>query len=410
MANKVLIFLIFLFLAGVVSAADFEINFLRDNYAAKDSVQVLVLNNLTLVNDIGFGNVKLYRDERIPLSLNLYKIDDGYFIFFDLPGLEKGDYSFIIGDLSYVEGGVLKKGNFTKNLTVESLNYSLSVFPMFLSLDLDYWERPRLSLRLRNNLDDVNVSINGNDFIKPRVSEIKLKRNEEYLLLVDIDQNAIEGFDAKGDLVIDYGYVYKIPIYVHKRLKGRLVENITIVKEDVVVIKEGLRFVAQVDAVNRSINESTMLEGALSFKNFADVTLHNLRFNLTNDLGNVVRMEYNGLDFIDPGEERYVVLFVNEDTNIDRDYNGRLVITTKEGVSAEFPIYLHFKESVKEVKIEEEPVINYSDILPERKEEESNLVLYIVIVVFIGLLIVAASYFYRKGKGEKKRFEDLFRV
>lgn len=408
MVNRILVCVFFLFIIGAVSAAEFNIDFLRDSYGGRDSVQVMILNNLTLINDIGLSNIKLYDEDKIPLSLNLYKIEGGYFVFFDLPGLVNGSYNFVIEDLSYTEDNVLKKESFSKDLVVDDLNYSLGVYPMFVDLSLDYWEKPRLNFKLKNYFNDVNVTITGNEFIKPRLNDIKLKTNEEYDLIVDINQDAINGFDAKGDLVVDYGYVYKIPIYVHKKLKGKLIENKTIVKEPVVIIKEGLKFIADADMVNRTINQSTSLEGSLRFKNFAGATLHGLKFNFTNDLDEIVRLEYNDLDFIDKDDEKYVILFVNEKKDIDKNYEGKLVISTNEGVMAEFSVYIYYKGFVEEEKIEVEENLTFDYGFDVQKvEEESNLGLYIVIIVSLGILIVIISYFYKKSKPQKKKFKDL---
>ena len=405
--NNLFILIGLLLLINLVYADNFEIKTLRESYAGKDSVQVMIINNLSLVNDISFSNIKLEGNgTRIPLALNLYKVDYGYFVFFDLPNLKNGSYKFVVDNLKYVRDGVLVNENFSKDLIVENLNFSLSVYPMFVNLDVEYWEKPKLTFKLRNNLNDINISVTGNNFIKPRVSNIKLRKNEEYNLIVDLDQS-VEGFDLKGDLVLDYGYKYEIPIYLHKRLKNVLIENKTIVKENIVLIKEGLRFL-DAAMVNRTLKNDTVLEGSLKFKNFANVTLHGLSFNLTNDLNKIIRLEYKGLDYINNDEEKYVVLFVNEGKNLSKNYKGNLVVMTKEGVSTEFPIYLIYQEEVPIIVKEENFTFNYT--YPKKEEKkESNLFLYIIIIIFTLILIIIIAYVYKKGKSKSRKFEDLFR-
>lgn len=405
--NKIFFLIGFLLLINLVYADNFEINTLRNSYAGKDSVQVMIINNLSLVNDISFSNIKLYDNEtRIPLALNLYKTDYGYFVFFDLPNLENGSYKFVV-DLKYVKEGVLINENFSKDIIVEDINSSLSVYPMFVNLDVEYWERPKLTFKLRNNLNDVNVSVTGNNFIKPRFSNIKLKKGEEYNLIVDIDQS-IEGFDLKGNLVLDYGYKYEIPIYLHKRLKNVLIENKTIVREEAVIIKEGLRFL-DATMVNRTLKSDTVLEGSLKFKNFANVTLHGLSFNLTNGIDKIIRLEYKGLDYINSDEEKYIVLFVNEGKNLSKSYKGSLVVMTKEGVSGEFPMYLNYQEEFP-VIIKEEENFTFNYTYPKKEEKKkSNLFLYVIIIIFTGILLIVVAYVYKKGKSKSKKFEDLLR-
>jgi len=404
--NKIFILIGFILLINLVYAENFEIKTPRESYAGKDSIQVMIINNLSLVNDISFSNIKLYDGgTRIPLALNLYKVDYGYFVFFDLPNLKNGSYKFVV-DLKYIKEGVLVNESFSKDLIVENLNSSLSVYPMFVNLDVEYWEKPKLTFKLRNNLNEINVSVIGNNFIKPRVSNIKLRKDEEYNLIVDIDQSA-EGFDLKGDLTLDYGYKYEIPVYLHKRLRNILIENKTIAEGEIVIIKEGLRFL-DAAMVNRTLKNDTVLEGSLKFKNFANVTLHGLSFNLTNDLDKIIRLEYKGMDYINSDEEKYVVLSVNEGKNLSKSYKGSLVVMTKEGVSAEFPIYLNYQQEIPVIVKEENFTFNYT--YPKKEEKkESNLFLYIIIIIFTGILLIIIAYVYKKGKSKSRKFEDLFK-
>jgi len=249
---------------------------------------------------------------------------------------------------------------------------------------------------------------------------------------IDINPRVINEPTLKGDLVISYSNLSSsVPIIITKRDYTPLlnkVENVT--KVELNLDKEELRFTVNQAMINKTVNKDIVLEGTLTFQNFGGVELTNLSFDLTGNLKEITRLSYSSLESLEPGEEQEIHIWVNEDKNLDKDYIGELKITSKEGLTASFPINIHKKIEEIQVKKNETQVPdvekeicddkldNDKDIKIDCEDEDcqgmvdcqkkTNLIPYIVFFSLVLLTILLIIYFYKKGKNPKElSFEKL---
>ncbi|MDP2946607.1 MAG: hypothetical protein Q8N88_00695 [Nanoarchaeota archaeon] len=412
MFKKSFIFLVIILCINIVSAV--EINFLKDKYMAGDSVQAEInLNNLSLVEPFGYNNIKLYdNNERIPLNLNLYKLKDKYFVFFDLPALEAKDYKFVLENLVYSNKNILRKESFYKNLSVID-GRGVAVYPALIYLNIESWENPRVSIEIKNkDSNDIVLSFDsGSENIKFNKEDYLLNSGEKYILSMILDMRAYSGNEFSSNVVVKYlNNSYSIPIIVNKISReivgsGGEVAKTEIIAEEPVEIK----FIENSDRVNRTLRKEDSVEGNLRFKNFGNKTLYNLEYSLTSDLGKIVRIEYKGNSVLDGGETENFYIYINEDKNINKNYFGELVVKSGS-IKTSFPFYIYYKPEIVEVKNESKEIeYTYynttSNLNPEK--EKSKVWIYILFGLFVLVLIYLAYYFYKKGKPETKKFESL---
>ena len=169
-----------------------------------------------------------------------------------------------------------------------------------------------------------------------------------------------------------------------------------------------MRFIESVDYVNKTLNKDTVINGSLRFKNFGNNVLHGINFTLTNDLDEIIKVSYNELNFLNPGDERAVNLVINEKGNINKNYKGELIVNSKEGANAKFNFNLNYfkKEETKEIPIANETNVSISPPIANKK---SNMLRNIIITIIFILFILAGYFIYKKSKKPKMKVEDLFR-
>ena len=412
MFKKSFIFLVIILCINTVSAV--EINFLKDKYMAGDSVQAEInLNNLSLVEPFSYNNIKLYNNnEKIPLNLNLYKLKDKYFVFFDLPFLEAKDYKFVLENLIYSEKNILKKESFPKNLSVVS-GRGIAVYPALIYLNIEAWENPRVSLEIKNKAsNDILLNFeSGSESIRFNKEERLLETGEKYILSMILNMRAYSGNEFSSNIVVKYlNDSYSIPIIINKISReivgsGGEVTKTEAVSEEPVEIK----FIENSDRVNRTLRKEDSVEGNLRFKNFGNKSLYNLEYSLTSDLSKIIRLEYKGDNTLEGGEIENFYIYINENKNIDKNYTGELAVKSGN-VKSSFPFYIYYKPKIIEDKNESKEIeytyYNYTtDLKPEK--EKSKIWIYIIFGFFVLILIYLAYYFYKKGKPETKKFESL---
>lgn len=412
MLKKILIsLLVFIFLLNISSAVD--INFFKEKYMSGDSVQTEIdFGNLSLIQPLTYSNIKLYNNEnKIPLNLNLYKIENKSFVYFDLPALEAKDYNFVLEDIIYSEKGILKRGNFNKNLTVVD-GRGISVNPALIYLNIESWENPRIAIEIKNKAsEDITVSFEtSSDIIKFNREDRLIEQGKIYVLSMVLDMRTYVDSKFKSGLVIKYlNGSYKIPIIVNRPS--------TIISEDgkiseisnVSVSEVGLKFAEEGDRVNRSLRKEDSLEGPLRFKNLGTEIVYNLNFELTEDLANIVKYNYSGDYKLEGGEEENIYIYINKNKNIDRNYSGELIISGGDN-KIKLPFYIYYipeEVIVNNNIIEQNFISNHSEVALPAPKKKSNLIVYIIFGIFLIILLYLIYYFYKKGKPETKKFESL---
>ena len=409
--RKIILCLILIALVPLVRAK-FDINLERSYYSSGETLQAKINTNVNFVDGISLSKINLTDSEnkRVQVALNLFNLGNGsYYLFFDLPSdLKEGNYSLNFGNLLYYDEGLLKRELFKKEFSIiNDKGNVLSVYPVFVKLNLEYWERPSISIKLDNKLNETIIMIPNTTYLVPSKNALKLGKSS-YTLLVALNNDAYKLNTITDELSLNYGnYSYKIPFLIDIKQRNALIE----IKENATEISTGvgeLRFIESVDYVNKTLNKDTVINGSLRFKNFGNNVLHGINFTLTNDLDEIIKVSYNELNFLNPGDERAVNLVINERGNINKNYKGELIVNSKEGANANFNFNLNYfkKEEIKEIPIANETNVS---IPPPITQKKSNMLRNIMITIILIGFILAGYFIYKKSKKPKKSIEDLFR-
>lgn len=391
--------------------AQVDVTFEREVYSAGETVQARIVPS-NLVDGISLNKISLFKDGmKIPVASNLNIISNKtYYLFFILPSnLENGNYSLDFGELLYYEEELLKRDRFSKNLTIVNKGTVLSVYPAYVKLDLEYWERPKIGIKL-SSLNKNVVSIDNTSYLYAGKNKVTINEGDSYNLLIYLNKDAYNLNKIEDNLIIKYNnYSYTIPFVINRKSKDILVveKPIQDVEEDTSV--KGLGFIESEESINRTLKKDIIIKGPLRFKNFGDAVLHDVDFSFTGNLGEIIRIEYKDLDFLNPGDVRSVFLYINERGNINRSYSGSLRVITREGVGTDFPIYLNFQEGVKVIQEQDIDIISNLTDISEVKEEKDNFWRNFLIFSVIVIFIIIAYFIYKKSKTPEIKFSDLFR-
>ncbi len=408
-----LFLLILLIVLAPLAIAQFDINLERSYYSAGETLQAKINTNINFVEGISLSKINLTDSEnkRVQIPLNFFNLGNGsYYLFFDLPlDLKEGNYSLNFGNLLYYDEGLLKREVFKKEFSViNDKGNILSVYPAFVKLNLEYWERPSISIKLDNKLNETIIMIPNTTYLVSSKNSLKLGKSS-YTLLVTLNNDAYKLNTITDELALNYGnYSYKIPFLIDIKQRNVLIiptkENITEISPS----GGELSFIETVDYVNKTLNKDTVINGSLRFKNFGNNVLHGINFTLTNDLSDIIKLTYNELNFLNPGDERAVNLVINEKENINKNYQGELIVNSKEGASAKFNFNLNY---FKNEEIKEIPIVNETNtsISPPIINKKSNMLRNMMITVILIGFILVGYFIYKKSKKPKKSIEDLFR-
>nr|AQS33979.1 hypothetical protein [uncultured archaeon] len=116
-------FFVFIILAASASAFDANVVTYRDNYAPLETFQAEVIFNEDPAVDLTSTNFELYRDGSIATLNFVEKLNSRhYFVYFDIPNTEDGEYHFKLKNVKYIEGEILKTFGKQKPFNVNSIN------------------------------------------------------------------------------------------------------------------------------------------------------------------------------------------------------------------------------------------------------------------------------------------------
>jgi len=195
--KKFLIVFIFLFLLSFFSAASINMN------EEFDSGETLIANiKGNFVTPITDSNVFFYRGHvRIPLTYDVQKINNEYYVYAQLLDKEENNYSISIEDVTYFVGSGTSTEDIVKTFTITNLTADFSVNPGFLYTSKDF------SLELRN-LQESEITVDNSEGesldllsgeIKDLDFDISNMANETGLVFIELSTENL---------------IYSIPIYI----------------------------------------------------------------------------------------------------------------------------------------------------------------------------------------------------
>ncbi|MFH1210205.1 MAG: hypothetical protein V1663_05460 [archaeon] len=177
MKRGILFFLLVFFLSctyfSTVNAEEIVINVPRSDYRVYETFQAEIFFNINPVQ-VSVSNFELRDMNNIKIATPLFleKISDNYyFVYFDLPNLEKGQYKFWVKNINYVQNGILKETGNSKIINVDNINSGFAYISSQQNIDGSFGnikETALASLALKNTYYDkannaINYLINNQD-------------------------------------------------------------------------------------------------------------------------------------------------------------------------------------------------------------------------------------------------------
>ena len=115
--------LVILIIPVSIYASDINILTYRDNYRPLETFQAEVILDKEPLTELNSLNFELYKDKPVGVLLYLEKLSNKrYFIYFNIPDVETGDYKFKIKNVNIIDNGILKRISDEKTIKVEGVN------------------------------------------------------------------------------------------------------------------------------------------------------------------------------------------------------------------------------------------------------------------------------------------------
>ncbi len=414
---KFLLLLIFIVLINLMNVrADIvDVNFGKENYASQETLQAEINFNINLLKQITVLNFELLDNEgnKIPVGYFLTKLDNReYYVYFNLPNINSGDYTLKIKDVTYIdENNILKKESKESKFSIINKDFIIQVDPAILKVDNPN-DFPEFTIKIKNLANLTNITIGTEDeFIQLFNTFSIINKNEVKTFKIIIDSNNLDNFN-KGNINVVYNNeTYIIPVYLIRDLQDLPERNIP---------QDAIGFIEENNIINKTLFLDESIEGSLRFKNFFNETILNLKFELTNNLNEVIELELIDVS-INENETKEQYLIINKNINATaKFYSGDLILKNQD-IRILFPIYLNFKEreQIKEevednitVEEKENKTTNLFEET-EAEEEEKDIsenkktLIIVLMVILITLIALGLGAYFKRKKVIKQSFSEF---
>ncbi|MEK6757489.1 MAG: hypothetical protein AABX88_00020, partial [Nanoarchaeota archaeon] len=119
------ILILFLLVLPAISAVEFD---MKSNFSQGETLLARVSGNF--VDPILKGNVFFYKGStRVPMDFNIVELEGEFYIYVQLLGKEKNNYSISIEDVNYVSGREILDDNIVKNFTITNESADFTITP-----------------------------------------------------------------------------------------------------------------------------------------------------------------------------------------------------------------------------------------------------------------------------------------
>ncbi|GEM_PF-3563690 len=309
--------------------------------------------------DIYLNNAKIIKVSSIIVNLS----KNSYFVYFDIPKLDDGKYNINVR-LSYNIDNVLQELVSVLPINIVNNDKRMYLKPGIIKINID--ETSYYQVALHNsgfNQTEANLSVSS---INLRLSRNSIPLPQSFNKYFYVYFNKTNIKQLNQPLIIDYVFIsyldkkFMIPVYITNKVpevtpiegeKSKApIKNIS--AEEKIV---GLDFLTNTKKLDEIIAVNEIREGSLSIKNFLDRPLNNVRFELTGNLKNIVRLNVTSLPSLKPNETFKQYIWINEHKNAtEGGYNGELRLLTQEGYNTTFLMKFNVfsKKEEKEEKVE----------------------------------------------------------
>ncbi|HZX12716.1 MAG TPA: hypothetical protein VFE88_04640 [Candidatus Nanoarchaeia archaeon] len=405
--NLRILILFFLF-TPLVHGQDIQLELPRETYSQGETVQAHIKTDLELVVPLSIRNFRLVDPQggNIPLGQGFLKLNNQeYYAYFDLPlQLKNGTYTLSLDNVRYKKNGGSSLTSATKTITLEKRDSSLSIRPAIFFKIIHPLEQPGFSLILSNTgTNDLDVSLSTDaDFLRVPAEKKALRKGTTTTLPITTSVVGKKEALFAGNILLTYdSRTYTLPVILQRvasEEQAKVPEAPQ--KAEQPLPENALAFLKPLLDITQTLSPDQALEGSFPLINNADTTLTNITLTLSEGLSSVVTVKPSFLSQLSPRKQAGIIITLNPNKNLNRNYEGTLTILSAEGTKIVLPIKITLKPARKEQK--ETPQEEPQEPLEETPSNTRQLLLLLFLAVVL-ILLGAGIYFYKKKKSLERR-------
>ncbi len=392
----------FLFLIIVILPLVNAVSLQRHLYTYEETLIAKI--NISKPFPIDESSVKLideYGFERT-VALNLVAINKTlYYCYFDLiKTLPEANYSLQV-TYSYEENGrIVYKTDKDYFLLKKLTKPIISVYPGAAYLkDKDY-----IYLEIKNHGQGTNVTIHANNAFIDKNSFF-LDTGQRELVYVKVSNPGLNFINVSYD-----NETYEIVVYLALNLTKEREENVTLPQEkpeekpavQPTTPKDALQFIEVQKSASLEIKQNKSLSAYLRFKNFWNENLTNVNVEISENLKNLVFINFSPIQILEPGSINGFEVVVNTTNAQPGNYSGTIIISCDEGARDYYNLTICvIGEEIPAVS-NETPLIPQEELMQEEEAKPKKGPIIAIFVIILVLGIGAFLYFKLKKTKIKK--------
>ena len=319
------VFLILIF--PLVSAAEIE---MKSGFSQGETLLAVVSGNF--LDQITRDNVFFYQDHvRIPMTYEVGKINNAFYIYALLVGKTQGNYSVVIRDVRYMKGIRESNEDIVRNFTITDNTAAFYVKPGFLITSGDFF------LEVQNLLDKrTTITVNTSESFNS-VSSLELLSGETKKInfVLNAENQAFENIELGSE-----NTSYSVPVFVDKPEK---------------IGEDNMSFKFEPKIVSVSMATGSDSKRIIYLLNTGSLDIENISFFIPLVLEPYITISPEIIDNLGNGSAKQIEIFVNSGEE-EMTLEGK--ITAKaENLTTSFTLNLDFIEDYIPAEGEEEEEI-----------------------------------------------------
>lgn len=355
-----------------------------DQYFSEESVLIKVSGNI--LTPITKEKIALYRGEaRSAAEINIEKINEYYYISFDLKNKVSGNYSLRMEDFEYVLSNKNIKEDLIIKFEVLDLVAPFSISPRVLITSKNF------TIYLKNLepfSDTINIETTNKEKIKIKKSEYNLRSGEGINVPFEI---VLDGESSLEEITFSMGnYSQKSIIKIEKFEEADEEED-----KEIAFEKESV-----------SLNLSTNVQKTYytNLKNIGETTVTNITLEVSKELKDFVTLSTEKINKLEKNESIKIEIYVNTSNESDK-FNGYILANDDSKIYEYLYINLEiipgYIPNSNSNEGEGNPFNNENNTLIDDTKKGINSK-YIGWTIVVLLLIVLSWFFLKKYRGQKR--------
>ena len=336
--RSVVILAILLLILPTILSIEFE---MKDEFSQGETFMAKLSGNF--VDSVAKENIFFYRGHvRVPMNLNIARINDEFYIYAQLLDKNPGNYSISIENVRYMKGSQIIDDNVVKNFSINNNTADFSVDPGFVVANNDFF------IKVQNLQDSkITISINteavsgsskgifeslfGNESVESGTSVILNSGEIEKInfKLMGVTESTIKKIRlSTGNLE------YEIPIYIF--LNETQQANTT---------KGGIGEDYEFDfsELNLSMPTGSETMRIIHLENTGNASIKNITLSVSEQLENYINLSVYEIEELEEDSDIKIEVYFSSDSE-EKSVEGQLKAKTSDNLYAYSSIYLSFIE------------------------------------------------------------------